>query len=405
MELQERLHFFHQALACSQSLWFSRYSAGGLLLESDCPKPKTMDVIFRKVGYWDILCKDKGKAPILFSHENGLTWLAAKELAENEVVQMVVFGPFFSNQPDPYAMEVLTRRVSENAQSEESAHQINALLQGLPMLPPVLYMQYAVMLHYCLTEQRITVNDVIIVSSSLTNEEHFPHLEARRVKDRLPLYRAEKTLLQLLTEGDLNYRDAQALMISVEHVPQYTDEELENHKIYSIIFTNHCAQAAVEGGLSVSLSYVLGDTYIKTILASRSVKELSEKRWQIFHDYVQRVHSSRRDTRFSPMVQSSCDFLRLHFAEQIGIEALADRLGYSKYYLSMRFKKETGITVNDYLKFARVERAKILLKTTDRSVGQIALDVGFNSRVFFERVFREKVGMTPLQFRATEQAI
>lgn len=55
--------------------------------------------------------------------------------------------------------------------------------------------------------------------------------------------------------------------------------------------------------------------------------------------------------------------------------------------------------MNSYIKFARIERAKMLLSTTALSIEEIALKVGFASRIFFDRVFREEVGVTPKQYR------
>ena len=99
------------------------------------------------------------------------------------------------------------------------------------------------------------------------------------------------------------------------------------------------------------------------------------------------------------MVQGSRDYIELHLAEPISIETLATRLGYSKYYLSTRFKKEIGCSVNDYIKCVRIERAKRLLSTTEKNISEIAENTGFASRNFFASTFKQCVGKTPAQYR------
>ena len=97
--------------------------------------------------------------------------------------------------------------------------------------------------------------------------------------------------------------------------------------------------------------------------------------------------------------RASCDYIELHLSEPLNIELLASRLGYAKYYLSTRFKKETGCSVNDYIKFARIERAKMLLSTTTEPIADIAEKIGFLSRSFFANTFKQCVGKTPAQYR------
>ena len=59
---------------------------------------------------------------------------------------------------------------------------------------------------------------------------------------------------------------------------------------------------------------------------------------------------------------------------------LAERTGYAMYYLTKKFKEETGFTVRNYVKYARMERAKILLSSTKLSVEDISAQLGFGSR-------------------------
>ncbi|MCD8342750.1 MAG: helix-turn-helix transcriptional regulator [Clostridiales bacterium] len=75
-------------------------------------------------------------------------------------------------------------------------------------------------------------------------------------------------------------------------------------------------------------------------------------------------------------------------------------MGYTEYYLTHKFKQETGCSVNQYTKYAKIERAKVLLRTSEGSVQEIAERLGFGSRGYFSKVFAEVTGYTPVEFRA-----
>ena len=77
----------------------------------------------------------------------------------------------------------------------------------------------------------------------------------------------------------------------------------------------------------------------------------------------------------------------------------ADLTGYTEYYLTEKFKKETGYTITNYAKFVKVERAKMLLETTNDSMQEIADALAFSSRNYFTKVFTEVAGMSPTEYR------
>ena len=72
---------------------------------------------------------------------------------------------------------------------------------------------------------------------------------------------------------------------------------------------------------------------------------------------------------------------------------------HSDYYLTEKFKKETGQSIHQYIKKARINRAKMLLLSTNQSIQQIADHLAFATPNYFIRCFREEEGVTPAQFR------
>ena len=85
--------------------------------------------------------------------------------------------------------------------------------------------------------------------------------------------------------------------------------------------------------------------------------------------------------------------------KKLEISSLAALVGYSDYYLTEKFKKETGQSIHQYIKKARINRAKMLLLSTNQSIQQIADHLAFATPNYFIRCFREEEGVTPAQFR------
>ena len=93
------------------------------------------------------------------------------------------------------------------------------------------------------------------------------------------------------------------------------------------------------------------------------------------------------------------DAMDRSYAEPLDILSLA-RIAYvSEAHFIRTFRATFGETPNRYLQRRRVERAMYLLRSTDRTVTDICMDVGFSSLGTFSRVFREIVGETPSAHR------
>lgn len=81
------------------------------------------------------------------------------------------------------------------------------------------------------------------------------------------------------------------------------------------------------------------------------------------------------------------------------VKFLADKTSLSPSYLSDLLKKETGMNAQDHIHYQLIESAKNLLLSSDLSVSELAYSLGFEYPQYFSRLFKQKTGLTPLQFR------
>lgn len=93
------------------------------------------------------------------------------------------------------------------------------------------------------------------------------------------------------------------------------------------------------------------------------------------------------------------DLMDRSYAEPLDLATLARVALVSESHFIRTFRDAFGETPHRYLQRRRVERAAWLLRSTDRSVTDICLDVGFTSLGTFSRVFRDIIGETPTQHR------
>ena len=93
--------------------------------------------------------------------------------------------------------------------------------------------------------------------------------------------------------------------------------------------------------------------------------------------------------------------LHLNIESHVSLDKLSQDLNLSQGYISDCFKKHMGITIMNYAKKIRIERAKVLLLTTNESILEIALTLGFHDQSHFYKVFKSFTGMSPSKYRNT----
>lgn len=92
------------------------------------------------------------------------------------------------------------------------------------------------------------------------------------------------------------------------------------------------------------------------------------------------------------------DYIKKHYSENITLSDIADSVNLSKYYFSHYFKKQYGITVNNYLTNVRIEKSLELLNENKKTT-EIAERCGFSDDCYYCRVFKKVMGITVRDYR------
>ena len=141
---------------------------------------------------------------------------------------------------------------------------------------------------------------------------------------------------------------------------------------------------------------------------SRYFEEVGSFRWwyewkgwfdEIRKKVLGRVGEDREELESIQAIHQAMNYIREHMDREITLEELLRLTGMSKSYFSRNFKDVTGKTFVTYLNDMRIETAKRYLTETKQPIYWIASQVGYVDEHYFRRVFRERTGVTPKQFR------
>ncbi|MDD4849117.1 MAG: AraC family transcriptional regulator [Gemmiger sp.] len=397
MDTTQNIELFKELVRCGTELSLWCYDDAGQLLSSNSPEEALFSTAFSAFGGKEKMLAhaQQSTAPVQLGSALGITWGAAFEWADGRVKHCYVLGPVFFSDVSMKQMEHGFNAYNGLELSVAWKKHFVEAMDKIPVSHNILFARYLLMLHYCLTGEHLRASDLVLGSAATTAGGNNAH------RDRHKVWMAEQALLQMVRTGDLNYKDVlnNSMLIS-NGVPVQGRDPLRQGKISDIVFISITCRAAIEGGLSPEEAYALGDTYIQSVESATSLDELRTLPSTMYDDFIRRVHKCRTNPSLSRPVQQCVDYIEMHLDERIRAEDLAALVGYSEYYITRKFREETHYFINDYIKFAKIERAKVLLTSTDISTLELAERLGFATRSYFSQCFKQVAGVSPAEYRA-----
>ena len=399
---RERITLLREMLACVNTIYLTEYDNQYNCVSTNVPHFDLFYLFFTcDDTIQEILPVEENenlkelhlcKGPSIFTNRLGIAWLSDVEVSGDKVERIHMLGPVFL---DEVAVKNIVHEVDKLQISLDIRRKFLGLINSLPVITINRFYEYGIMLHYCITGEKVQVADF-----------NFPELEGKKEKDQLAQekyssYLAESEILTFVEEGNLEYSKQMSRYISREAICKGDKKNyLRQAKNTVIIFCALCARAAVKGGLSSEIAYKLREQYVQEVEDTMNLAELNQTNRKMLDDYIRKVHRIKVQMKgISPQMKESCDYISLHVEEQIDIHSLASRLGYTDYYFSTKFKKEVGVSVRTYVMQKKIEKAMELLVTTHKEVQDISCQLGYSSQSHFGDVFRKVNGMSPGEYR------
>lgn len=214
-------------------------------------------------------------------------------------------------------------------------------------------------------------------------------------------YNHEIVYYDLIAAGDLEglnrWRNSYGLQ---KHASgKLSDNDVTNERYHGIVLVALVSRFCIEAGMDICVSYALSDIYIQRLDSLKTVKEIIDLRKEIADDYCRRMHDMKKKNVVSRHIVLAIDYIREHVQDNLSVESIAIALSLNPSYLSKLFKQEMGITISQYIRKEKINIAQNMLRHLDESSLNIANFLGFSSQSHFIQVFKKETGLTPEDYR------
>lgn len=198
-----------------------------------------------------------------------------------------------------------------------------------------------------------------------------------------------------MLERDIREKDTGHLESHFQKVVEkYSDSRYFPSMYVKFIFSNIVKELwdSMAEYKDIPISQVIDDLY-----RSKSVAEVIELVQEQVDDFLQYVAEDKGSRKFK--VEITKDYIDKHYGDTLDLEKLAKRVYMTSGHLSKSFKKETGVSLIQYIKNVRMEKAACMAAETDMPVNEICTRAGFRNLSYFCKCFREQYGYTPENYR------
>ena len=383
----------------------------------------TFSNFFTASDYLDVIyayAKDTS-APYIISNFMGLIWEAVLEKKENRLQKVHVLGPVFYAPFSEENMEQLLRSYELRGLSMKNKHVLLKQMQNLPVMSYTQFAHYAMMLHFACNLEQISIEDFHFLGDRTQEAPTNPgnldsirsHLDTSVADDAIynRAYQSETYFLRDVTFGNPSTsKDAilhairKGNLILMPSMCANIREPLRMQKDMLLIFNALECRAAADSGVLPSIAYRTQDHFIEEIESYHSPLGLNDLQQKIHLCYCGLVSDAKKDaTHYSLPVRRCMDYLSGHPTEAFSSDMLSELSGYTPYYLSRRFRQETGLSPKEYFRKVKMEYAAYLLRATEKNIHDISEMLHYGSHTHFCEDFKRILGCTPTQYRTHSQ--
>lgn len=397
MNPKDNLVLYHELLNCNYPLSRWEYDKDFRLIYTDYTENLFTDGFLTYTGLsarlTDYLADGK-TMPAILELPGNLLWLCGFERPDSPQGRIHLIGPIFSGRD---SRMIVRKRLDAHNLSVPTRAAVMRNFENIPALPSDIVSQYAVMLHYCLTQKKISPGDVAYLC---IEDTLFPDTGGTNIKNHDSSWYAEQQLCKMIADGNPKYKEALSRFFALSTCirTEYGDS-LRTHKNNSLLLLTLCSRACIQGGLHPSISYDLYDYYCREIEECTSLTAAVNVCSKMMEDYVSRVQDAKARTGISLSIENSCAYIRAHIASPLSLSVLAKRVGYTEYYFSHKFKKEVGCSVTDFILREKITQARFLLENTNDTVQSVSDALSFSNRSYFSTCFKRLTGISPARYR------
>ena len=244
-----------------------------------------------------------------------------------------------------------------------------------------------------LKDKKRTIEELLTKQLFFQREYSIYHLE----------YEKEMNFYKAVQKGDVELVKKLMLPLKNEKLGSLSKNSLQNLKYHLVVLISMLTRFAIEGGMNPESAYTLSDIYIQQVDLLSSEEETEKIHEKIIFDYTNRMAKIDKTLGLSKKVIKAMDYIYDNIQSKIRISDIANKIDINPNYLCELFKKETGISVNNFVKKKKIQAAEKLLIYEDFSVAELADIFGFASSSHFIETFKAETGLTPKTYKEKGQ--
>jgi len=334
----------------------------------------------------------------LYTNSYRLSYIAIGLWSKDILTGCLIAGPFILFSPESININNL---IEINNMPFRIKAELKAYYQQSIMInhPRELYI---LRLLYSLIESDVDFTNVSFINSQTINTEEVVSdiiIKNRELNlQRTPEYLTEE-LYRFVRLGDLKNAVETKNKINEYKVLEIPGiEGLRNGKNLMIIFSYSLSREISNAGVDLNYAENLCDSFIESIENCNTMTDLIILSDSMLKEYVSSVRKYSI-TKLHPAIQKALKYINNNISDNVTLSHLAKELNLHQNYLSALFKKEMGLTFQNYISKLRIQEAKRLLHYSDYSILDIALHLGFKSQSHFTTLFKKYEGDTPKEYR------
>ncbi len=224
--------------------------------------------------------------------------------------------------------------------------------------------------------------------------------ERKLSTDRKYPIREEQMLLSLMRVGDRN--GARSILNDMLAAMFLYSPKLVLIRARAIEMMGFLVRAAIEDNPVQEPLLERHQEWIGHIINSQSFEQLCEVLRHALDNFMDAIYTQGYN-RSDGNVRQIMQIISQHYKSQLTLDDIADKMNLSRFHVARLIKRNTGKTMTQHIRTLRVNHARQLLETTNRTYADIAFDLGFADQSYFIKQFREMTGTTPARYRRARQ--
>lgn len=225
--------------------------------------------------------------------------------------------------------------------------------------------------------------------------------EARTQSRSLDSLYSPPSFQQLLEAG--RWADARQKLASLFEEMRATKLDTEEH-VNEVVYTLMNAFLYIAHLQGKTLMEMTG--FEADIAAEQGIFSRLEQMMEWAEMALQSLESSSarefKDSK-SQLISKIHRFIENRIADDVSLQAIADHVGLHPAYLSSLYKQEMKENISDFIMRYRMEKASVLLRTTDIKIYELSSGLGFQNPPYFSKLFKYYYGVTPQDYRDRNQ--